>query len=194
MVTLWLRRFMEQMSVCRETNNDGRALNVSDSIAWMEIKNVKAAKYAWLTETPPSSTTNPWIACLRAHAVVCDQPAMLDYTHQQKEEARDCLQIAFDAGWTVSDAMQAIEWTRHYFPNTPTIAQWASLLDISQSEIQRIQQTLTIYLVDAWSLQERATWDLALGMNLSFDSWTFFAHQQLDAIPSVSLPDGSLSL
>ena len=144
-----------------------------------------AGKYFYLMDAP---TNQPWVASVAMHAVVCDHPAVLTYTLQQKTEAWEYMKVAQTSGWNPQDIIQAAAWTRDCFPNFPTDVQWASLLDCSPEQVNMWLNDLAPTVEDALTPQEREAWSIAESLGAPFSSWVDLLKSKPYPLSTLALP------
>ena len=160
---------------------------MQDAMSFLTFKTTEAAKYLYLMEkqAPPNQ---PWVAVVAMHAVVCDHPDILTYTQQQKNEAWEYLDVAQTSGWSPQDVIQAAAWTRDCFPNFPTSAQWASLLDCSLQHVDEWTNNLIPTVEDALTPQEREAWSLTVSLGAPFSCWINLLTAKPALVSTVELP------
>ncbi len=145
----------------------------------------EAGMHFYLMHAP---TNQPWVASVAMHAVVCNHPAVLTYTLQQKTDAWEYMKVAQTSGWNPQDIIQAAAWTRDFFPNFPTDVQWASLLDCSPEQVNMWLNDLAPTVEDALTPQEREAWSIAESLGAPFSSWVDLLKSKPYPLSTLALP------
>ena len=136
---------------------------------------------------------NPWIVSLMIYSTLGDIPNKQVYSGDIHMEARKYLRIVLDAGWSIANILQVVEWCKNAMPHYPTPRQWASVFDVPRYVIVDAQKKLVANMLDTLTATERAAWSAAVALDIPFQSWV--AHLNAVSLDeSLSLPEFSVDV
>lgn len=184
-LSVWANRLHHHLAWLRKEWSSLEDISMQDINDFLVRTTAEAGKYFYLMDAP---TNQPWVASVAMHAVVCDHPAVLTYTLQQKTEAWEYMKVAQTSGWNPQDIIQAAAWTRDCFPNFPTDVQWASLLDCSPEQVNMWLNDLAPTVEDALTPQEREAWSIAESLGAPFSSWVDLLKSKPYPLSTLALP------
>lgn len=140
------------------------------------------AKFLWSSDQEKSNS-NPWIASLLAYVSAGDRGAIQDLPAAQHH-----VNVAVQAGWTMQDVLQVVEWNKGSMPIYPALAQWAQLFGTSQAQVLQAQHRLAPTMIELLEPREQHAWALTQALGLSFQDWT--AQLKANPVqPTLKLPE-----
>ena len=80
--------------------------------------------------------------------------------------------MAFRAGWSIQDVLQAIEWNKEAMLHYPTTEQWAHIFDVEPNVILAAQQHLVATIPETLNASESIAWSVTKSLDAPFHCWS----------------------
>ena len=147
----------------------------------------RLGKYIESTGNLGTAAGEPWSLSLAVYAAVGRYEHDEGFSPKTLNNLRAYLGPVRNAGWSITDILQAVEFCKDEMRFYPTDERWSDVLKCSVAEVTEARKNLKPTFVECFTSTEQSLWKVGLDLDISVSAWVDVVDNHVDAAESFEL-------